>query len=100
MPRIANGAAAAAAILALSVVGCALLFPPTARDYRFEAVDAQVRPSRDAEVRVRLVHVPDNRPVGGAAITEHRFTMLMPHQKMTTTLMVEGADPSPVLAVD
>lgn len=99
MPRMAIRAVAAAT-LALSVAGCASLFPPIARDYRFEAVDRQVRPSRDAEMRVRLVHLPDNRPVSGAVITEHRFTMLMSHYKMTTTLMVEGADPPPVLAVD
>lgn len=94
MPRTAIRAADAAT-LASSVAGCASLFPPTARDDRFEAADTQVPPSRDAEMRVRLVHLPDNRPVSGAAITEHRFTMLMSHCKMVTTLMVEGADPPP-----
>lgn len=87
------------AALAILVAGCATT-TAASRNYRFEVLDQQVRPSRDAEVRVRLVHVPDGRPVTGAAITEHRFEMFMPNYKVMTTLMVEGAGPPPVDTVE
>ena len=92
--------AAAATMLALVVAGCASSSQQTASNYRFEAVDTQVHPSRDAEIRVRLVHLPDNRPVPGAVIYDHRFEMWMSGHKVITSRMVEGRNPPPILAVD
>lgn len=87
------------AAVALGVVGCATN-PPAATGYRFEALDTQVRPSRDAEVRVRLVRMQTNQPVPGATIYEHRFEMFMSGYKMITSSMVEGETGPPILAVD
>ena len=92
--------AAGAAMLALAVAGCASQSQPTASNYRFEVVDAQVHPSRDAQVRVRLVHLPDNRPVSGAVIYDHRFEMWMTGYKVVTSRMIEGTNPPPILALD
>lgn len=89
------GAAAMAALLA----GCAEM-SATSRSYRFEVLDQPVRPSANAEVRVRLVHLPDGRPVTGAVITKHKFEMSMPNAKIITTLMIEGAGPPPVATVE
>lgn len=89
-----------ATMLAQALVGCASPSQQTAANYRFEVIDPQVRPGRDTEMRVRLVHLPENRPVGGATIYEHRFEMLMSGYKVVTSLMVEGANPPPVLAVE
>lgn len=49
---------------------------------------------------MRLVHLPDGRPVTGAVITKHKFEMSMPNAKIITTLMVEGAGPPPVATVE
>src|SRR5919199_6977569 len=89
------GTAALAALLA----GCAAM-SQTSRNYQFQVLDQQVRPSPNAEVRVRLVHLPDGRPVTGAVITNHKFEMSMPNAKIITTLMVEGAGPPPVATVE
>ena len=95
-----GGSAHFALALALGLAGCALIEQPTASNYQFQPVDSQVRPSRDAEVLVRLVHLPDNRPVTGAVIYDHRFTMMMTGYKVSTSLMVEGDHPPAVLATD
>lgn len=87
------------AALAALVAGCTAM-SSASRSYRFEVLDQQVRPSADTEVRVRLVHLPDGRPVSGAVITKHKFQMVMPNAKIITTLMVEGAGPPPVATVE
>lgn len=87
------------AAVALGFVGCAAN-PPAATGYRFEAVDTQVRPSRDAEVRVRLIRMQNNQPVPGATIYEHRFEMWMSGYKVITSNMVEGRTGPPILAID
>jgi hypothetical protein len=54
------------------VVACGLAAP---NDYRFELVQAQpVGPGKTA-VTVRLVHVPDNKPVAGAVLYESKTDM-------------------------
>ena len=67
-------------------------------NYRFEALDQQVAPSPNAEIRVRLVRLADNRPVSGAVITDHRFEMWMSTYKVSTSVMVEGRETPGILA--
>jgi YtkA-like len=44
-------------------------------DYRFELVQAQPAGSGKTNVTVRLVHVPDNKPVPGAVLFETKTDM-------------------------
>ena len=91
-------ALAALAFSALSFSGCADQTEPSNSNYRFEALDGQVAPSPNAEVRVRLVRVADNRPVPGAIITNHRFEMWMSNYKVSTSVMVEGRETPGILS--
>lgn len=84
--------------LAAALAACASA--PPSSDYRFELLDQQVRRSPNAEVRVRLVHLPDNRPVSGAVIYEHRFDMPMSGYKVATSRMVRGPNPPPIATVE
>lgn len=56
--------------LAAALANCAAA--PRSENYRFELLSQQVPPSQNAEVRVRLLHLPDNRPVAGAVVYEHQ----------------------------
>jgi hypothetical protein len=47
------------------------------KDYRFEAVQPHVMASSDAVATVRLVHVPDNKPVADAVIIASKMEMPM-----------------------
>ncbi|MCB4824476.1 FixH family protein [Roseicella aerolata] len=60
--------------LAAALAGCAAA--PKSENYRFELLSQQVPPSQNAEVRVRLLHLPDNRPVSGAVVYEHQSEMM------------------------
>ena len=44
-------------------------------DYRFELVQAQPAGAGKTNVSVRLVHVPDNKPVAGAVLFESKTDM-------------------------
>ena len=44
-------------------------------DYRFELVQAQPAGAGKTAVTVRLVHVPDNKPVAGAVLFESKTDM-------------------------
>ena len=44
-------------------------------DYRFELVQAQPTGPGKTTVTVRLVHVPDNKPVAGAVLFESKSDM-------------------------
>jgi hypothetical protein len=44
-------------------------------DYRFELVQAQPAGAGKTSVSVRLVHVPDNKPVAGAVLFESKTDM-------------------------
>jgi YtkA-like protein len=46
-----------------------------AQDYRFEAAGPPVKSSKATIVKVRLMHVPDGKPVPGAVIFQTRFDM-------------------------
>jgi hypothetical protein len=54
------------------VVACRLAAP---NDYRFELVQAQPAGAGKTIVTVRLVHVPDNKPVAGAVLFESKTDM-------------------------
>lgn len=45
------------------------------QDYRFEAVQPQVKSGDDAQIAVRLVHVPSGKPVENAVIFQTRLDM-------------------------
>ncbi len=45
------------------------------QDYRFEIAGAPVKSGKATVIKVRLVHVPDGKPVSGAIITQTRFDM-------------------------
>lgn len=109
-----------AMVLAAALAGCTAT--PKSGGYRFELLSHQVPASRNAEVRVRLLHLPDGRPVIGATVYEHRSEM--PHRAdmpadgygaspariapglgaMPATVlpswMGEGPSPPPVPAID
>ena len=46
-----------------------------AQDYRFEAAGPPVKSGRATVVKIRLVHIPDGKPVPGAIIFQTRFDM-------------------------
>jgi len=60
-----------AVILAASTVVAAA----APNDYRFELVQVQSAGSGKTNVTVRLVHVPDNKPVAGAVLFESKRHM-------------------------
>src|SRR6266849_8895259 len=45
------------------------------QDYRFEIAGAPVKSGKATVIKVRLVHVPDGKPVAGAVITQTKFDM-------------------------
>ena len=71
--------AAAAAAFAYAVTTFPLAMPAPAfaagQDYRFELAQAQPAGSGRTTVTVRLVHVPDNKPVPGAVLFETKTDM-------------------------
>src|SRR5207253_7487268 len=72
--RIHARAFAGAAIFTASTLVAAYgLAAPN--DYRFELVQAQPAGSGKTIVTVRLVHVPDNKPVAGAVLFESKADM-------------------------
>jgi hypothetical protein len=46
-----------------------------AKDYRFELVGAPMMAGKSAHVSVRLIHIPDNKPVSDAEISDVKFDM-------------------------
>ncbi len=82
-------------ILMLGVVTILAAGPALAdpKDYRFEAVEAQVAVSPTAPLAVRLIHIPTNKPVPGAVIFQSRLEMPMGSMApMPTTLTAQPAD--------
>jgi hypothetical protein len=47
------------------------------KDYKFEAVQSHLMAASDAVATVRLVHVPDNKPVADAVIIASKMEMPM-----------------------
>ena len=72
--------AAGVAVLAhATVIICGLAMPAeafaAAQDYRFEVVGPLVKSGKATIVKIRLVHLPDSKPVPGAVIFQTRFDM-------------------------
>lgn len=70
--------AACAAALACAI-GTTTFLSPTAlaaaQDYRFEAAGPPVKSGKATVAKIRLVHIPDGKPVPGAVIFQTRFDM-------------------------
>ena len=64
-----------------------------ATDYRFELVQAQAEGSGKTLVTVRLIHVPDAKPVAGAVVFESKADMDMASRGMAD--MVGKVSPQP-----
>ena len=75
IPRAAGAAAFAYAVATF----CGLAMPAealaAAQDYRFEAVGSPAKSGKATIVKIRLVHLPDGKPVSGAVIFQTRFDM-------------------------
>jgi hypothetical protein len=91
MRKVLALAAAAGATLVLSS-GIALA---DARDYRFEAVQPHVKAAVDTVVAVRLIHLPDNKPVPGAVIFASRMDMKMNGMAPMSTKLVAAKTTTP-----
>lgn len=78
MPFI-HRAAGAAALAYATATASGLAIPAqalaAAQDYRFEAAGPPVKSGKAAIVKIRLIHLPDGRPVPGAVIFQTRFDM-------------------------
>lgn len=72
---IGRVAGVAIAVWGVSLVASATLTSAAPGDYRFEAVEVQASGPGKTTVGVRLVHVPDKKPVEGAQIVEARTDM-------------------------
>ncbi|HXP96916.1 MAG TPA: FixH family protein [Telmatospirillum sp.] len=55
------------------------------KDFRFEAVQPHVKAAADAVVSLRLIHLPDNKPVAGAVIFSSKMEMPMAGMAPMTT---------------
>ena len=66
---------ASAGIAILSSVLAPQSASASSQDYRFELVGAPVNSGKITLVKVRLVHVPDGKPVSGAIIVQAKFDM-------------------------
>ena len=72
-----NRSAAGAAVLASAIT--TTFMPPAAvaaaQDYRFEVAGPPAKSGKATIVKIRLVHIPDGKPVPGAVIFQTRFDM-------------------------
>jgi hypothetical protein len=73
--RTAGAAAFVYAITAASGVTMPAQALAAAQDYRFEAAGPPAKSGKATIVKIRLVHVPDGKPVSGAVIFQTRFDM-------------------------
>jgi len=73
--RVATRAAA----LVLVAAGIAIVAPAhalaAATDYRFELVGSPVKSGKVTLIKVRLIHVPDGKPIPGAIIIQTKLDM-------------------------
>ena len=73
--RAAGAAAFVYAITAASWVTMPAQALAAAQDYRFEAAGPPAKSGKATIVKIRLVHIPDGKPVPGAVIFQTRFDM-------------------------
>lgn len=71
--RSAAGAAALAYAITTTFVPSVAL--AAAQDYRFEAAGPPVKSGKATIVKIRLMHLPDGKPVPGTVIFQTRFDM-------------------------
>ena len=69
-----------ATALAANVFHASAILTPVAahaaaRDYRFELAAPPVKTAKGALIKIRLLHLPDAKPVTGAIIFQTRFDM-------------------------
>ena len=68
--------AAFAAIVSLAApIGLASQVFAAAKDYRFEVVGAPAKSGKATLIKVRLLHLPDGKPVSGAVIIQPKLDM-------------------------
>jgi hypothetical protein len=73
--RRAGAIAFAYAIGTASGLAMAVQALAAAQDYRFEAAGPPVKSGKTTIVKIRLVHLPDGKPIPGAVIFQTRFDM-------------------------
>ena len=82
--------------MAMASVAMALLAGPALadpKDYRFEPVSDQIAVSPTAPVAVKLIHLPDGKPVAGAIIFQSRLEMPMKNMApMATKITAQPGD--------
>jgi len=74
--RAAGAAAFAYAITAASGLAMPAQALAAAQDYRFELAAAPVKAGKATLIKIRLLHLPDGRPVSGAVILQTKFDMV------------------------
>ncbi len=62
-------------VVALGVLGAAAALAAAAPDYRLELAEQPTRSGKTLIVQVRLMHLPDGKPVTDATVTALRFDM-------------------------
>src|SRR5258706_3091832 len=75
IPRAAGAAAFAYAVTTFSGLAMPAQALAAAQDYRFEAAGPPAKSGKATIVKIRLVHLPDGKPVSGAVIFQTRFDM-------------------------
>jgi hypothetical protein len=70
-----NHCIAGAIAFALTTTSVPAAAVAAAQDYRFEAAGSPVKLGKTTLVKIRLVHIPDGKPVPGAVIFQTRFDM-------------------------
>ena len=73
--RTAGAAAIAYAIATASGLAMPARVLAAAQDYRFEAAGPPAKSGKATIVKIRLMHLPDGKPVPGAVIFQTRFDM-------------------------
>jgi hypothetical protein len=73
--RVAARAAALFVVAAGLAIGAPVQAPAAGKDYRFELVGPPVKSGKATLVKVKLIHVPDGKPVPGAIIIQTKFDM-------------------------
>lgn len=71
--KFSSGALLSAALLLASSIATPLL--AAASEYQFELVKAEPAGTRITDVTVKLIHIPDNKPVPDAVIFETKADM-------------------------
>jgi hypothetical protein len=72
---IRSAVSAAAVAYAITTAFMPSAAVAAAQDYRFEAAGPPVKSGNATIVKIRLVHLPDGKPVPGAVIFQTRFDM-------------------------